>query len=231
MDFSTFKFRASSLPDLMTKSRSSDPLSETTKSALRELWIKEVYKREKFDTYSKFTDKGIIVESDSLDLVQTVTGQVYFKNKAQLENEFITGTPDVIFKAKDKAPVSVIDIKSSWDIWTFASVDEKVAQKNYYAQLLGYMWLTEAKQGDLIYCLVNTPEEIIANELYKLSFRFPEIGTSEEADAKYKRNYIFNDIEASKRMKKFTFQYDEKLVEELKEKIALARQYMSGLTL
>lgn len=93
------------------------------------------------------------------------------------------------------------------------------------------MWLTEAKQGDLIYCLVNTPEEIIANELYKLSFRFPEIGTSEEADAKYKRNYIFNDIEASKRMKKFTFQYDEKLVEELKEKIALARQYMSGLTL
>src|SRR5690606_38324505 len=101
------------------------------------LWIKEVFDREKYDTVNKYTNKGIACESDSLDLVQKVTGEAYFKNQKQYENEWIIGTPDVVNSE------NVIDIKTSFNIWSFANADEKYAQKSYFYQLLGYMWLCE----------------------------------------------------------------------------------------
>lgn len=226
IDWSVYKFRSSSLPSLMVKPRAaSEVLSETAKSYLREIYIQEIFSREKYNTASKYTDKGIACESDSLDLVQKVTKETYFKNKKELSNDFIKGTPDVILKDMIK------DIKTSWDIWTFSAVDEDSAKKTYYHQLLGYMWLTGTKQADLIYCLVNTPPEIIADELYKLSFRYPEIGTSDEADAKYKKNYLFDEIDPALRMKSFKLEYSEVDIEILKMRITEARKYLEGMTL
>ena len=50
VDFSNYKFRASGLVNLMTNSRTkSDPLGESTKTYLRDIFIKEVYGREKLD--------------------------------------------------------------------------------------------------------------------------------------------------------------------------------------
>lgn len=231
IDFSTYKFRCSSLPNLMTASRSkTEPLSETTKSYLRELWIKEVYGREKFDTSNKYTEKGIMCEPDSMDLVQKVTKQTYFKNTEKFENEFVNGTPDIVLK-KGTPDARIKDIKSSWNIWTFNSVTEDSARKSYYFQMLGYMWLTGAKVADLIYCLVNTPEEIMNDELYKLSFRFPEINESDEKANRFKVNYIFDDISPELRMKQFMIQFNEEDIAQLKEKIVLSRQYMETITL
>ncbi len=113
LKFKNYQFRCSSLPTLMTNSRAKDEvLSETAKDYLRELWIREIYGREKYDAKNKFTDKGIQCESDSFDLVKEVSGKTYFKNQKQLENEFIKGTPDLV--------KPLIDIKTSWDIWTFS---------------------------------------------------------------------------------------------------------------
>lgn len=228
MQFDKYKFRCSSLSKLMTKSRKkSDPLSQTTKTYLKELWIKEVFGREKIDWGTKYTNKGQIVESDSMDLVNSVTGDKFFKNRDELQNDWITGTPDIIVKEKG-VPQSIIDIKSSWDLWTFASVDENKAKKDYFHQLLGYMWLTETKESGLMYCLVNTPEKIIDDELYKVSFITPDSDLAEEL---YRKNYIFDDIDPKLRIKKYIFKFDSELIEELKEKIKLSREYMNKLSL
>lgn len=224
IDFKTYKFRASSLPYLMTASRSkTDPLSETTKAYLREVWIAEVFDRIKYDTKNKYMDKGIACESDSLDLVQQVTKETYFKNKKMLDNDWVKGTPDVT--------KPLIDIKTSWDIWTFAKVDEDLAIKTYFYQLQGYMWLLGAKESQLMYCLVNTPEEIIADELYKASFRNPELSENEEATQKFRKNYIFDDIDPKLRMKKYSFVSSDEEIENLKEKIKACRDYLRGLSL
>lgn len=224
VDFSKYKFRSSALPYLMTNGRvKSDPLSETTKAYLREIWIAEVFGREKYDPKNKYMDKGIACESDSLDLVQKVTGKTHFKNKELLENEWIKGTPDI------KKPL--IDIKTSWDIWTYAKVDMSLAEKTYYYQLLGYMWLTGEKVGSLIYCLVNTPEDIISDEAYKLSFKYPELSDSQEAMDKFRINYIFDDIDPKLRTKEYTFTFDEEKIEALKERITASREFLGGLSL
>jgi hypothetical protein len=228
-DFSNYKFRCSGLKNLMVNSRTkSEPLSETTKTYLRELWIKEVYGREKLDRANKYTVKGVMVEPDSMDLVTAVTGTTYFKNLVKFENEFINGTPDIVVKDKDKNATDIKDTKSSWDIWTFAGVTRDSAQKDYFYQMLGYMWLTGATKAELLYCLVNTPEPIILDEIYRLSFK---LGDDDDITAMIRKNYEYDDIEAEKRLKRFEFDYDAVLVEQLKEKITLARAYMGGLSL
>jgi len=223
VDWSEYKFRPSGLKNLMTNSRSkSDPLSETTKSYLNEIYIKEVFGREKVIS-SAAMSKGTAVESDTLELFQKVTGKTYFKNQNKIANDFIAGTPDFI----DKSEKLVGDTKSSWDLWTFAKVTEKSAMSDYYWQLTGYAWLTESERMALVYGLVNTPEFIITDELYRLHFKLPPDADTDP----YRVNYIFDDIPDAMKIKRFDFVYNPEDVELLKSKILLCRNYLSQMSL
>lgn len=223
VDFSNYKFHPSGLKMLMTNSKTkSEPLSETTKSYLNEIFIEEVFGRKKLIT-SPAMRKGTTVETDSLDLLQQVSGEVYFKNKEQLENEYLVGTPDVV----DSKTQQIVDIKSSWDIWTFARVTAESALKDYSWQLTGYMWLTGFKKASLVYALVNTPDFIMNDELYRLSFKLPP-----EADTDlYKINFLFDDIDLKLKIKRFNVELLEENIDSLKSKIELSREYLKSLTL
>ena len=221
IDFSNYKFRASGIKNLMTRSRKkTDPLSETTKSYLQEIWIEEVFGRRK-PVITAPMQKGTMVESNSLDLVQKVSGDKYFKNVKSLENDFIKGTPDVI------GDNFIIDIKSSWDLWTFAKVDLNSATKAYYYQILAYMWLTDTKKGSLVYALVNTPEELMASEFQRLSWKLEQ----EKAEEVVRRNHTFDDIDPKIRIRKFDYEFSQTDIEEVTKKIELCRQYLQEFSL
>jgi len=221
-DFSQYKFRCSGLKHLMVNpKKKTELLSESTKTYLRDIYIKEVYGRDKgYQTISKFTQKGTMVESDSLDLVEKVTGQKHFKNLKELNNDWIKGSPDIILKD------SIIDIKSNWDLWTYSGTDESKARSNYFYQVLGYMWLTNTKSGSLMFCLVNTPDVLIEDEIYRLKFKMDE----EEAE-KYRINYKFDDIPDEVKLKQFTYEFDDLAIELLKERIIASRSYLQEITL
>jgi len=131
IDWTTYNFHCSSIAQMMVKPRAAgELLSATTKSYLKELWIKETFQRDKIDMIgNKYTTKGTIVETDSIELYEHVSSVSYFKNNEQLKNDYLVGTPDIV------AP-NLIDIKSSWDIFTFGAVDEKKARADYYWQPL-----------------------------------------------------------------------------------------------
>ena len=221
VNWDLYKFHPSGLSNLLTTARKKDEvLSETCKTYLREVWIKETWGREKSDMVgNKFTQKGIMAETDSLELVERVTGKRYFKNQTQFENEYITGTPDV-------TKPDLIDIKTSWDLFTFMAVTEEQAKKDYYAQVLGYMWLLGQPGASIFYCLVNTPEILKNDEMYRLQFKLPE-----EQTKKYENNYVFDDIPEKERIKMFHFDYDELIIGQIKEKIIFARNYLKNIKL
>lgn len=224
MKFDNYKFRCSGLHNLMVSPRSKkELLSETTKSYLKELWIKEIFGREKYVT-SKFMEKGTIVEMDSIRLFKEATGEVLFKNNDELSNAYITGTPDIIEDSE------VIDFKSSWDIWTFGNVTQEKALKDYSAQLQGYMWLTGKSTSRLVYALVNTPEHIITYELYKMTMA-GLIGEDEAEQKKARRNFEFDDIPAVLKIKPFVINADLEFRKVLTERILAARNYMNNLYL
>jgi len=223
VDFSKQKFHPSSLKLLMTNSRTkSEPLSETAKGCLHEIYIEEVFSRRKTIS-SAAMKKGTAVETDSLELLQTVTGEVYFKNQETIENEYLIGTPDVIDKKNNK----IVDIKSSWDIWSYSRVTGDSALKDYAWQLKGYMWLTETRSSQLVYALVNTPEFIIDDELYKMSFTLPPNTDMEQ----FRPNFIFDDIPSEMRIKQFEVAYFEEDILELRSRLDLCREYLSTLKL
>lgn len=218
MKYDNYKFHCSDLPHLMTNGRKKDELlSETAKSKLLELWIKSEFERSKYIT-SEAMRKGTMVETDSLELLEKVSGKKYFKNNQQFENDYLIGTPDVV--------EPLIDIKSSWDLWTFAKINFFEASDTYFWQLAGYGILLDKWTGSLVYALVNTPEPMIENELFRLSYNMPE----KEAE-KYRNNYIFDDIPAEKRIKNYELRFVESDREAVITRIKAAREYMNNLTL
>ena len=219
IDFSNYKFRASSIKKIMTNSRSKkDLLSKTTQTYLHEIYIQEVYGRRKPVSTGPMK-KGTIVETNSMELYQKVTNLTHFKNNDHLENEFVTGTPDII------GDEFVKDIKSSWDLWTFTSVNKKSATSNYYYQILTYMWLTGKKKGSLNYALVNTPETIIHSEFSKLAWSLGD----EEAEKITRLNHIFDDIPEEKRLKQYFFDYSQTDIDAVKKRIEECRNYLVSL--
>jgi len=113
------KFRCSGLGNLMVEPKlKSETLSETTKTYLREKYIFEKYKRSKF-VESKYMTKGTEVEEESLTLLSIVTRKLYNKNEKLLWNDWIIGTPDTYEGDTIENAITIIDIKSSWDIFTF----------------------------------------------------------------------------------------------------------------
>lgn len=218
VNWKTYKFHCSSLPTLMSNGRSkTEKLSATAKSALREIWIKERFGRENI-TSSKYTEKGLFVEQDSLDIATKVLKTGFLpKNETVFTNAYLVGTPDTV------NPV-LLDVKSCWDIWSFMSKDSDMATKDYYWQVWGYMWLTKAKTASLVYALVDTPDHITEDELYRLSFK-----VGQDNVEKYRNNYQYGDIPAKMRVKHYEFSFVKEEITLVKEQLKECRLYLESL--
>lgn len=199
--FDNYKIHCSSIGEIMTEPRSGKGLSETCKAHLLEIWIKETYKRSKFDT-NKYIEKGLQQEEEGITLYSRVSRKLFTKNTEFFENEWICGTPDIIHEG------TVRDIKCSWSIHTFYSVFHKPVNKDYTWQLNGYMDLTKMSEAKLCYVLVNTPDLLIEQEKSKLRYK---IGTIDaDADEEYlmlaaeiDKNCRFDDIPKESRWTEF----------------------------
>ena len=155
------KFRCSSLGKLMTepRSKSEGVLSVGAKTYIRELAAQEIFGVD-FVVSSKAMEKGVEAEGDSIDLLNSVRGLSLVKNTERRSNEFITGECD-LFDASAKRGH---DIKTSWSIATFPITVADCEDKLYEWQMRGYMALWDAEEWEVNYCLVDTPERLIAFE-------------------------------------------------------------------
>lgn len=158
------KFRASSLGDIMTAPRSKDEtLSVGAKTCIEKLAKQFVYGYDEVIS-SKYTDKGLQVEDQSIELYNAVFFTNYKKNTERKTNDWITGECDII------TPAKITDIKSSWSLATFPATVLAGRDKVYEWQLRAYMWLWDVDESEIAYCLVNTPDELIGYEPQELHF-------------------------------------------------------------
>lgn len=219
------RIRCSELGIIMTNGRGKNAsMGLTAKSKLREIWVNETFGRHKV-VLSREMTKGIEQEETSLSLYTQVKGELLVKNETNLHNEWLTGTPDVI------GDDYILDIKTSWDIFTFANVQDV---KDYEWQLRGYMMLTGKPQARLVYCLVNNPPQQISDEMYRLQFKFidgednPEY---ERAANALEKLMVYDDIDPKLRVKEFIIDRDLDIEEQIKARVEEARAYFKTLTL
>lgn len=260
VDFSNYKFRCSSLGRLLTEPRlkadkDAGNLSEGCKTYLKQLHCEELFGRSE-EIKSKYLDKGIQNEEKSFSLYSELTKDYSgsYKNTKTFENEFIKGTPD---NCKDK----ILDIKSSWSQKTFPMYENQIENKDYIAQLQGYMALTGLDNAKLVYCLTDTPTKLINDELMRLHWKldimdgngnirensielvveliknmiFSENGLKDFCDenpsVKLEWFTKFEEIPLQFRVKIFDLQRNDAMIDFIYSKVKKAREYMNELSL
>jgi hypothetical protein len=132
-------------------------------SAVCTTYLKEWYAGEREEIFSKYINKGNIVEGKNIEFMSEIFGVQYEKNTVQMYDEFMVGTCDVVHDDM------IADIKSPWDIKTMnEKVDKEEIDKDYEWQGRGYMRLWNKTKFRLFYGLQNTPSmgEYIKEVIY-----------------------------------------------------------------
>lgn len=220
---------------LLEPKKNEDPLTTGAKSYLKRLYGeikygKKVISKEKG---TKYMNKGKMAEQDSIDLINFLDGTEYVKNEIRVQNEFISGIPDIFLGESIHKATYVPDVKTSWDFETFIENVGKPLNPVYWWQEQGYFDLTGASGGEVSYCLVNTPGSIIEEERFKLARRLDAV-TSESpeyrlAEALLISNMTFDEIPPNERRLKFEVKRDDKAIELIHNKVPLCREYLSEI--
>jgi hypothetical protein len=199
-----FKIRASAAGKIMTSARSkSAALSKTTESYLQE-WYKEQIYGVRNELESKYIRKGIECEDESIEVYATAKGiDFVVKNSKRFSNDYATGEPDLIIDGK------VVDIKTSWNCFTFPLFDDKIPNSDYYWQLQVYMDLLGLERAELAYILVNTPAEM-------------QYSDSDMAD--------YTNLDLKYRVKTFEIDRNQEDIDRLYERVDECRKYLKKIS-
>jgi hypothetical protein len=193
-----FKIRASGAGQVMTNPRTKSELVSKTTLTFVENWLKQQLYGYQQEIRSKYIDKGNQLEDLAIDTaIELLNLDFILKNTDTFEDNFFTGTPDLVTEDE------VLDIKCSWDAYTFPLFDDEIPTKDYLYQLQVYMHLTGKEKARLVYVLLDTPETMI----YEV-----------------KREY--GHLDKTLRIKTFDVTYDPEVISELQNRVKTIREIL-----
>lgn len=202
-----FKSRASASGKLTSqprtkKAKEAGELSKTVQSYCKE-WIKEQLYGVKKEFSNKYTDKGNLMEDNAIEMTIGWLGLPLLteKNEQFFEDDYFTGTPDIILDDE------IIDIKCSYDCFTFPLFEDELPNKDYYSQLQVYMHLTGKRKARVVFCLMNTPDGV----------------------ADWEEKHDYSNVNPELRYKKYAFEYDADHIEFLKSQVDKCRKFINTL--
>lgn len=194
------KWHPSSIGSLMTSPKSkSERLSQGAKTYIKGK-AKEDFYGYRSEINSKYIQKGLMQEQDSIDLLNTVRFEGYIKNSVRMIDEHMTGEADIVTNDL------IIDVKTSWSLDTFPALPEEGYESKYEWQLRGYMMLYDRPRAELIYCMVTTSNELL-NEWENLAM------------------HRVDHIAPEKRITVLSFERDHEKEKEIIEKLSAATDY------
>jgi len=193
-----FKIRASGAGQAMTNPRTKSELVSKTTLTFVENWLKKQLYGYQQEIRSKYIDKGNQLEDLAIDTaIELLNLDFILKNTDTFEDNFFTGTPDLITENE------VLDIKCSWDAYSFPLFEDEIPTKDYLYQLQVYMHLTGKEKARLVYVLLDTPETMIYEE---------------------KREY--GHLDKTLRIKTFDVSYDASIIEDLQKRVLIIREIL-----
>jgi hypothetical protein len=187
-------------------------------------WIKEQLFSRRKEFSNKYTEKGHVMEDNSLDFIAEMLGLgMIIKNEDHFEDEHMTGTPDVILKDL------IIDVKNSWDCFTFPLLEDEIPDQDYYWQAQTYMHLCDQYSFKLIYVLSDTPMHLIEREAFIWSKSQGYGDLDEDMLQTFIDKMTYPDITPEHKIKSFDIPRVEDDIEQIKIRVELCRSYISEL--
>ena len=214
-----FKIRSSASGEIMGVKG----LGKTGESYCQEWLTTQLYNRQK-EFSNKYTQKGLIMEDDSIDFIAEQLGYgMLIKNEDYFENDFMSGTPDIIIKDL------IIDVKNSWSCFSFPLFESNVPNKDYYWQAQCYMKLTNKTNFKLVYVLSDTPEHLIVSEVkrYVYSNGIDEIDV--ELYDEFKAKMTYSDIPDKFKIKVFDIKHNDEDIAKIESRVIECRKYINEL--
>lgn len=218
--------RPSGLKGLMAKGTNGALFGKTALKIIQEAVLMNKYNIMPEERTSKYTEKGIFNEKEGIKMAIEYYGWFDVDPdaiKIRISNDYLSGEPDV--------NTSILaDIKCPFSAKTFPFFE--VDPPDYEWQLQGYMDLTGKNQAELIYCLTNTPEHVILDEIQKTTYRmltreeYSDMTFSEIeciADQFIRNQSKYDHIPLANRIKKFIVLRDDEKIKKIHQRIEDAR--------
>ena len=209
---------------LITKRDAPPKLSQGAKT-----YVKDVFFGNKFDFQKRFTNK--FVQKGNEKEVASMHALIKFlglpmavKNEKHFENDWIHGTPDLIFKALNFQ----IDTKNAYYPNALNSFDSET-DRIYIEQAHGYNWLLGVDHGFVVKILMNMPEHLLEKEAWIL---LKESGLNKMTDEfleEVRELFNFERLPIEDRIKIFRVTTTPEDIERIKLSVELGRDYYKEL--
>ena len=212
-----FKIRCSAINDIMAKATKGRTISVGAETFCKKWLIRQMTGKHEQQVSTPVLRKGILMEDMAIDFLLRLDGGKSFfdKNEDNLQNEYLTGTPDIITED------TVIDIKCPWDAYTMPYFDTE-PDKGYWAQLQGYMALTGRKKARLVYLLMDAPESLIESAEKKALWNGLDVDAVRDS-------MTFDNVPDNLRKVEFTFDYDEDYIASVYDRVTAMRDFLKAL--
>lgn len=234
------------------KKNKSFELSDTAKSAVRDVWLLNE-KGFRKDIKSKYLDKGIFGEESGISLLSEVDGRFYKKNVERVTKGNRSGECDIKGELDPKFSMNpelykgrkvkiIQDVKCCWDAETFMNAD---FSSLYEWQGRDYMDLYDADEFWLRYCLVDCPEHlVIKQQEYKWREFFSDtMDDAQQHELQVKIQPLLDQIERNlvytksglytpeERVKTFKIQRDDEIFQKYLDRIPSCIDYYNTIKL
>lgn len=187
-------------------------------------WLKGQLLDYRHEFSSKYTDKGNIMEDESIDFIAEQLGYGFLmKNEEYLSNEWMEGTPDV------RLIGLIIDAKNSWDASTFPMFETDLPNDNYYWQMQTYMELDDKPRAKLIYTLMDTPDHLIERDARYDSIRQGYEELEKSVYERFVKNLTYKNIDPKLKIKVFDIERNDVDIQKIKDRVIECRKYIEQL--
>lgn len=225
----TLKIRCSSLHKIMTYPKK-DELSKGAKS-----YIKALHKEKTMNIspefWSRYISKGIDCEQISIELANEILDwnlpfEAIYGQQQYHENEYLTGHTDVFHNN------ILAEIKTSWNGNTFPMYEDDEYNKDYKWQCMGYLALTGLQKCDLVYCLIDTPEPMVLDQIRREHWKEDSVWNGDEDDQivnAVRSRHELNHIPKKIKHQHYIIERDEEAIKNIYRRVELCREYWKEL--
>ena len=209
-------------------------LSDTAVEYLMEVYSWEVYGKLSFgkETYEvDQMEKGKLAEAESIMLLSMLDDVYYTKNEERIENEFLSGHPDIFIGENIMSATKITDIKTCFDYPSFLKKKNVALPIAYTNQVQGYCDITGAGEGEIAHVVADMPESMI-NEFKKRLFYKMEVATEENPEFKAKWEILensmrFHDIAVDERIFKQKVEpFTEREQQQVYDRVKVCREWL-----
>lgn len=179
-------------------------------------------------------EKGEVAEPAAIALLSKIDGVEYVKNEKIFTNKYFKGIPDIVLEENGQI-IGVKDTKVSFDLPTFLERVDNDSLKDDRWQMMAYMDVLGLKEGEIVYCLVDMPEQIKELRLREHEERMIDIGISKE-HIKNRLKQIRNSMEYDYipdelKIKRFKVERKPWFIRQIRDRVRLVRKELYDLDL